>query len=238
MLGEQEEIDERLNDKLQGLLTTPFVSNEAYYRGAKPRPLVLPKLGPSLRVVFWNIERGLNTDLIKLALTDTEAFLQSVPPNAQSERSAVREQLAAVQSADVVVVNEADWGLKRTGYRAVVEELGKALDMNWAFGTEFVEVDSKMLGTEGFESVPNEAERAKFREAVAVDPTRLRALHGSAVLSRYPIREARLVPFREPGYDWFKGEKNVSRLESGKRKAAVLLGEMLGREVREAAERT
>jgi hypothetical protein len=37
----------------------------------------------------------------------------------------------------------------------------------------------------------------------AVDKDRLRALHGNAVLSRYPIRSARLVPFTI-GCDWFK----------------------------------
>ena len=54
--------------------------------------------------------------------------------------------------------------------------------------------------------------------------------HGNAVLSRYPIRSARLVPFTV-GYDWFK-ESQIRPLEKGKRKAAVLVGEDLLREVR------
>jgi hypothetical protein len=50
------------------------------------------------------------------------------------------------------------------------------------------------------------------------------------VLSRYPIRSARLVPFTV-GYDWFK-ESKIRPLEKAKRKAAVLTGEDLLREVR------
>src|SRR5438270_12957140 len=37
-----------------------------------------------------------------------------------------------------------DWGMKRTDYGCVVCELGKALDMNWAWGVEFVDVDPTM----------------------------------------------------------------------------------------------
>jgi len=70
----------------------------------------------------------------------------------------------------------------------------------------------------------------------AVDKDRLRALHGNAVLSRYPIRSARLVPFTI-GYDWFK-ESKIRPLEKAKRKAAVLIGEDLLREVRRGGRTT
>jgi hypothetical protein len=41
----------------------------------------------------------------------------------------------------VLVLNEADWGMKRTEYRNVTRELATALHMNYAYGVEFVEVD-------------------------------------------------------------------------------------------------
>src|SRR5215475_3403802 len=54
--------------KLQRLLTTPYLNNEAYYQGAKPkRPTT--ELGPILRAVMWNIERGVQFDEIRTALT-------------------------------------------------------------------------------------------------------------------------------------------------------------------------
>src|ERR1700760_906675 len=51
-----------LSEKLRLVTTTPFINNEAYFDGAKPRPLEVEGLGPSLRVAFWNIERGLEID--------------------------------------------------------------------------------------------------------------------------------------------------------------------------------
>jgi hypothetical protein len=64
----------------------------------------------------------------------------------------------------------------------------------------------------------------------------VRALHGNAVLSRYPIQEARLVPFKA-GYDWFK-ETKITPLEKAKRKAAILIGEDLLQEVRRGGRTT
>jgi endonuclease/exonuclease/phosphatase family metal-dependent hydrolase len=74
------------------------------------------------------------------------------------------------------------------------------------------------------EKIPEEIETLKSADVW------VRALHGNAVLSRYPIRSARLVPFTI-GYDWFKGSK-IRPLEKGKGKAAVLIAEDLLREVR------
>ena len=43
--------------------------------GARPRPLEVAGLGPSLRVAFWNIERGLKIDDILLFVRDKDAFM-------------------------------------------------------------------------------------------------------------------------------------------------------------------
>ena len=125
---------------------------------------------------------------------------------------------------------EADRGVKRTRYREVVRELGETLNMNWAYGVEFFEVDSEQLGTDTFEEGEDDKSRQELLEEFKVDKDRLRALHGNAVLSRYPIRSAKLIPFTV-GYDWFK-ESKIRPLEQAKRKAAVLIGEDLWREVR------
>jgi endonuclease/exonuclease/phosphatase family metal-dependent hydrolase len=104
--------------------------------------------------------------------------------------------------------------------------------MNWAYGVEFVEVDPMILGTEQFQEVENPQDRAKLLQAITVDKSQIRALHGTAVLSRYPIRDVKAQPFDHQGYDWYQGEQNIVKLESGKRKAAIIVGEKLGREVR------
>jgi len=218
-LGTNDKLSEELRDKLHSITTTPFVSNEAYYNGAKPHLPKLIQLGSSLRLVAWNIERGLELDGIILLFTNTEEFLRQATRNEKkADITQLRQDIEVLKSADIIVLNEVDWGLKRTGYRAVVRELGNALDMNWAYGVEFVEVDSVSLGTEKLEEWENEAERQRLLAEIQVDKDQLRALHGTAVLSRYPILEARLEPFPTAGYDWYGGEKKaLAPLEKGKR---------------------
>lgn len=240
-LASPEELSPELADKLHVITTTPFIDNEAYYRGARPRPLDVEGLGPTLRVAFWNIERGLELDDIKLFLTDKERFIAKVAQeraHAKEGGKRVRavdlekipQEIDLLKASDVWILNEVDWGVKRTQYREVVRELGETLNMNWAYGVEFLEVDSKQLGIDTFDAGEDEQSRQQLLEEFKIDKNRLRLLHGNAVLSRYPIRSAKLVPFTI-GYDWFK-ENQIRPLEKGKRKAAILIGEDLLREVR------
>ncbi len=240
-LNKDQELPPALAEKLHALATTPFINNEAYLSGARAKPLEVKELGPSLRVALWNIERGLELDYIKLCLTDPQAFMAKV----EEERKKAKEgkknvrnvdlekipaEIETLKSADVWILNEVDWGVKRTEYREVIRELGKALNMNWAYGMEFLEIDSKQLGIDKFDDGETPEQQKQLEEVFDVDKDRLRGLHGNAVLSRYPIRSARLVPFTV-GYDWFQ-ESKIHTLEKGKRKAALLIGEDLLREVR------
>ena len=244
-------LDQPLSPELAGKLhtvtTTPFINNEAYYRGARPRPLEIRGLGPSLRVALWNIERGLSLDDIQLFLTDKDRFIAKVEEERKKAKESghqarkvalenIPQDIEILKAADVWILNEVDWGVKRTQYREVVRELADTLNMNWAYGVEFVEIDSKQLGTDTFEDEEDEKERQQLLEQFRVDKDKVRALHGNAVLSRYPILGARLIPFKV-GYDWFK-EKKITALEKGKRKAAVLVGEELLQEVRRGGRTT
>jgi endonuclease/exonuclease/phosphatase family metal-dependent hydrolase len=239
-LTEQETVDPVLSNKLNTLLTTPFVNNEAYFAGTKPHRPYLKGLGPSLRLVQWNIERGMELDEIKLLMTDKQGFLAKAHSNAGDDKDKMKtmdEELSAqidlLNSADVIVLNELDSGMKRTDYRVVVQELAEALKMNWAYGVEFVEVDPKVLGLQSFANVKNENERKELEELFSVDKDRVLGLHGTAILSRYPLRGVKLVPFKYQAYDWYNGEKKYGTVEAGKRKGASLLfGEQIVREVR------
>jgi endonuclease/exonuclease/phosphatase family metal-dependent hydrolase len=246
-LSLDQEMSPELAEKLRLITTTPFINNEAYLNGAGPRPLEVPGLGPSLRVALWNIERGLELDYIELFLTNKDAFMAKVEEErkeAKENKKRIRsvelekipEEIEILKSADVWILNEVDWGVKRTEYREVVRELGKALNMNWAYGVEFLEIDPKQLGADTFDDGETKDEQQQLEAVFAVDKDRLRALHGNAVLSRYPIRSARLVPFTM-GYDWFK-ESKIRPLEKGKRKAGLLIGEDLLREVRRGGRTT
>jgi endonuclease/exonuclease/phosphatase family metal-dependent hydrolase len=226
-----------LAGKLRSLLTTPFVSNEATERGARPLKPRSERLGPFLRVAFWNIERGLEFEAVQSALTDPSSFVELVDGEEHAEGSEklseVMEQAALLREADLVILNEVDWGLKRTGYRNVAAELAAALGMNYAYGVEFVEVDPLSLGIENFGEMDAE-ERAAWVEQTRVDTARYRGLHGTAILSRFPLENVRVVPFENQPHDWYADEKKeVSPVEKGKRKAGeIAFQEKVRREVR------
>ena len=224
-----------LATRLDALLHKPFVRNDS--TDPPPhRPSVAP-VGNVLRVGLWNIERGLNFELIKSALTDSSEFrrvagdqLRDTEPRKKERLGA---QLAALQGVDVLVLNEADWGMKRTEYRDVTRELAQAAWMNYAFGVEFVEVDPVFeLGAEQIH-LPDSQEDQRLQQDLQVDRDKYHGLHGTAILSRYPIRNARI--FRFPVcYDWYGKEYDaISRLEQGRRwSAQKLFKERIGRELR------
>jgi hypothetical protein len=210
-LGKEETVDPALAAKVQTLLTTPFVNNEAYLSGTKPLRPDVKGMGPSLRLMEWNIERGVELADIKLAMTDKQAFLAKVHSEAAGDKKISDQELSAqmdaLQSADVLVLNELDWGMKRSDYEAVVKSLADALKMNWAYGVEFIEVDPKVLGLQSFANVENAKERKELEELFSVDKDRVLGLHGTAILSRYPLRDVKLVPFKYQAYDWYNEEK-------------------------------
>ncbi|HZI19866.1 MAG TPA: endonuclease/exonuclease/phosphatase family protein [Pyrinomonadaceae bacterium] len=236
-LYDRETPPEPLRRKLQSLLTTPFVSNEATERGTRPAAPRSERLGRFLRVVQWNVERGLEYEAIEAAFVSPHRFAELIDgadyrPGSPA-RAAALEQAAMLQAADIVVLNEVDWGLKRTGYRNVAADLAAALGMNYAFGVEFVEVDPIALGIEKFTGEEAGGDKA-LAEQIRVDPERYLGLHGTAILSRYPLENVRLVPFKFQGHDWYADErKGRSPLEKGRRKASeVAFRTKTGREVR------
>ncbi len=150
-----------------------------------------------------------------------------------------------LRQADVIVLNEVDWGVNRTRFRNVAADLASALNMNYAYGVEFVEVDPITMGLERDVLVkevedtwhPDSADRGGqqskaemldwLRRVMTPDPHRYLGLHGSAILSRYPLSNVRLIPFRYQGHDWYRDElARSSSIEKAKRTA----GEMVFRE--------
>ncbi|HEV7680726.1 MAG TPA: endonuclease/exonuclease/phosphatase family protein [Pyrinomonadaceae bacterium] len=236
-LYEQTVPPEPLQTKLNNLLTTPFVSNAASSRGVKPLVPSSPNIGQFVRVVSWNIERGLEYDAIQSAFTNPARFASlidsSLYPRNSAARKEILDQVALMKQADVILLNEVDWGMKRTDYRNVVADLAAATGMNYAYGVEFVEVDPIALGIEKFDELPP-ADAAQVAGEIRVDQSRYRGLHGNAILSRFPLQNVRLEPFQHQPHDWYKQElASVKPLEKGRRKAGeVAFGEKIQREVR------
>ena len=226
-----------LADKVNKLLSTPFVNNVAFKQGARPRRPSHDGLGSTIDAAFWNIERGQQLpaiiDVLR-ASSDKPARDQLFAKRIRTDlrtgtaRTELDHQLDALGTIDVLVLNEVDRYVKRSGYTDVVAELGKALDMNWAWGAEFIEIDPVMLGTQKFErkdflnvdattnqviddgSIPESELAQNVTDAnamTAVDSSKSRNVHGNAILSRYPILKARTIPLETVCWDWNSGER-------------------------------
>jgi endonuclease/exonuclease/phosphatase family metal-dependent hydrolase len=211
--------------KLERLLTTPFGST-----GTVHTDTGLQRRG--LRVAAWNIERGREWPLMRLAFTDPVGFRETLHGISGEEWERAAEELAALKDADVVILNEVDFGMKRTGYVNVAEELAQALNMNHVFGVEFVEVDRLYTGQEQIELEDPEMTKA-LADDLRVDPAKYRGLHGNAILSRFPIRSARIHRLPQC-YDWLNTELDeIAGLEKGRRWSAQrVFSERIQRQVR------
>jgi hypothetical protein len=69
-LEKTDEPSKQLAARLDQLLRTPFLSNEAFYAGAKPKRPSSEAMGPFLRATMWNIERGIEFDGIRTSLSE------------------------------------------------------------------------------------------------------------------------------------------------------------------------
>jgi endonuclease/exonuclease/phosphatase family metal-dependent hydrolase len=248
-LYQQEDPLPPLRDKLKKLLTTPFVRNNASDAGKTPLKPKSTEIGSYLRVVQWNIERGLEFDAIRFAFSDPKQFNALMEDKGskatESERARIREQIGLLEQADLLVLNEVDWGMNRTLFRNVAAELADRLGMNYAYGVEFVEVDPITMGIDQQVIVREVAEayadphdsRAEMiehvKQVMKPDPARYRGMHGTAVLSRYRLENVRLIPFVVQGHDWYADEKKASKaLKAEGKVSAAVFKEQLIRQVR------
>jgi endonuclease/exonuclease/phosphatase family metal-dependent hydrolase len=239
-LEQTEEPEAKLAARMDKLLHTPFLSNESYLGGAKPSRPSSESLGPLIRAICWNIERGIQLDAIKTALVEPEKFDQVIAQKKDSKAkplnpaqlTVVKNQLDLLKPTDLLILNEVDYGVTRSDYRDVARELAQALKMNYAYGVEFLEIDPLNLGLEKV-TLEDKAAQEDIQKSFDADKTRYLGMHGTAVLSRYPIRKATIRSF-SVCHDWYGEEKKeISKLESGRRAGANLVfTERITREVR------
>jgi endonuclease/exonuclease/phosphatase family metal-dependent hydrolase len=227
----------KMRSKLTQLFTTPILSNEAALQGVQPKRPKDPRIGPFLRVVSWNIEQARELDQILLALTDPERFAQRIDTNlyppGSPEYLEILAQRALLDEVDILILQEVDIGVKRSGYRNSVKEIAEALKMNYAYAVSYLEVDPVNLGTEVFYTDTGAVDES-LAELLRVDPKRYRGALGQAVLSRYPIFNVESSLLKNQPYDWYAGEKeSLSALEKTKRLTAKeVFFERLMREVK------
>jgi endonuclease/exonuclease/phosphatase family metal-dependent hydrolase len=112
-----------------------------------------PRLQAFLRVVVWNIERGTQFDGIIEALNHHPVL----------------------RYADLLLLNELDDGMLRSGNRNVAEELSRAVSAHAIYGVEYLEF-TKGTG-----------------EELQLPGNNKTALHGNAILTRHRISNPQLL---------------------------------------------
>lgn len=211
-----------LEEKLARFFKTPIIDNRAYYAGAKPHRPNIPGLGTSLRVVTWNIEKSMEMSrAIQLFTASDSEFdrmmnLREIKPGSGEYKNLYRQR-GRLLNADVILLQEMDIGVKRSQYMNAAGELAKALNMNYTYGAQYLEIDPVILGVSSiqFEEGGMDEEAMEYYK---VDSSRYKGVFGSAVLSRYPIKRVELFPLRIQPYNWYWREKEkVGFLEHTRR---------------------
>ncbi len=236
-LYKADKLSPELAERLKLILHTPFVENNY----SSPSQISQSEqLGPYVRVASWNIERGLEFEAIAKLFTDPAAFEALLDEKKTSLSGEKREHLLAeaeaLRTADVIILNEADWGMTRTEYRHIVAELAGLMKMNYAFGVQFVELSPVALSLHE----PRDELEKDVLNAIRVDSTRYIGLQGTAILSRFPLENVRAEQLKYQPYDWFMTEKKgPSLLEKGKREVSKrIFLEKTFREVRRGGRMT
>ncbi len=115
------------------------------------------------------------------------------------------QETFALRDPDIIFLGEMDLGMARSSNQHTTREMAAALKMNYAYGVEFLE----FTGGEAEERVLYPGENQW-------------GYHGNAILSRYPLRNLRMLRF--PGIEkWYVGET------SGASKAEALQKRLGGR---------
>lgn len=112
--------------------------------------------------------------------------------------------LMAARGVHIVLATEMDWGCARSGQHHTTRALASLLGMGYAFGTEFVEL-----------ALGDARETAEH-----VGETNLHGLHGNAVLSRFPLGRAALIPLDDGGA-WYASDLKQGQRRIGGRNAVA-----------------
>lgn len=195
--------------KLDRLFNQPVIHNT----GKKPLRPHNAALGDFLRVATWNVEKSIHTESAIAALKSESAFKAQLKPKILADPKRLEEALRQRErliTADVLLLQEMDVGMPRSGYLDAAREFAKALGMNYSYAVQQIEVDPVTLGLE-----PG---------APAPDPARYQGLFGIAVLSKYPILDATCFQLKTQPYDWYRDEQvSPGPVEKFRRGAAKLL---------------
>lgn len=215
-----------LSDKLENFWQTPIIDNTAYYNGHRPQIKVNQPLGSFISVATWNIEKSLQMDGVLNALQSENLFIASInekkAPEGSKRRRKMLLQRNRLASSNIILLQEMDIGVNRSGYINAAEELAQSLKMNYAYGVQALEIDPVILGTETAKN-SKKISSSEISKLYRADPSKYKGVFGSAVLSDFPIKNVEVFQLKIKAYDWYHEEKKKSTfLELARRKGSKL----------------
>ena len=160
----REALDRNISRKSPAELNSliPEISEIELHNAASDR-----KVGKTLRVIAWNTERGRHW-------REGARLIQETP---------------ALRDPDIILLGEMDLGMARSSNEHTTQEMAVALEMNYAYGVEFLE----FAGGEAQERIDYPGENRM-------------GYHGNAILSKYPLHNVRMLRF--PGIEkWYAGKE-------------------------------
>lgn len=190
--------------KADALFSSPFIDNSAYRKNGLPKPTQHPKLGASLRVSTWNIEKSIHVKEVAEVLSSEEKYISKlqevVAANPKKYAEALRQR-SDIASSDILLCQEMDIGHCRSEYVFAAKHLAKKMGLNFVYAPQQLEIDPSYLGVSDvkFENTDAPTE-------VCSDLSRYKGVFGVAVLSRYPIKRVQVFPLKTEAYDWYAGE--------------------------------
>ena len=182
--------------RVEHMVRHPAVSNAAWHSGRRPAVAENAALGQFVRVASWNIEKSFRFREAAEALASEAAFRRLLKPEVAADPERLAEALRQRErlvSADVLLLQEMDRGMPRSGHDDTAAVIARALGMNHSYALQQIEVDPVTLGMEPGAEPP--------------DPRRYVGGFGLAVLSRWPITGVEAFALREQPYDWYHGEQ-------------------------------
>lgn len=208
--------------KINTFFTSHILNNTYARRGIQPlHPLNMKLNTPVLRIASWNIEKSIQVkNAIRLFSSGT-GFLrlidnQRVATDSHTYHTMLRQRTRLADS-DIIVLQEMEIGVKRSGYINAAGELAHSLNMNYAFAPQYLEIDPVILGIDPIYLDDGSIDRPAT-DYFTQDRTRFKGVFGSAVLSRYPITRVEVFPLKNQPYDWYNQEREkTAYLEKARR---------------------
>ena len=136
--------DTEASKKAEKLFSSPFIDNTHFKKHGLPKFTNYEKLGPSLRVSTWNIEKSIQISNVAQVLSSEASFKKNLSPKVLSDQYTHDEALrqrAALAASDILLCQEMDIGHCRSEYLFAAKHLAQKLGMNFVYSPQQLEID-------------------------------------------------------------------------------------------------